>query len=74
MKKETKKTMKKNTGPTSWETDDERFPKKYTHCKVCGRYGEMKLAYDQLSYLCIHAGKCLARAFRDNPTLEEESN
>lgn len=55
---------KKNSGPTPWENDDEKYPKKFTHCKVCNRYGEMKLAYDRQSWLCVHAGKCIARAFR----------
>lgn len=55
---------KKNSGPVSWESDDEKYPRRFTHCTTCGRYGEMKLAYDQHSYLCIHAGKCIARAAR----------
>lgn len=54
----------KSAGPLHWDQDDEKYPRKNTHCKVCGRYGEMKLAWDQRSYLCIHAGKCIARAHK----------
>lgn len=62
---------KKNTGPTSWENDDERFPRKYTNCSVCKRYGEMKLSYDLHNWLCIHAGKCISRAFSKEPIEEK---
>lgn len=54
----------KSSGPIPWDKDDEMYPKKNTHCKVCGRYGEMKLAWDRREYLCMHAGKCIARAAR----------
>lgn len=60
-----KKAMKsKSNAPTQWDTDEEQYPRKYTECRVCGRYGEMKLAWDRRGYLCIHAGKCIARTHR----------
>lgn len=60
-----KKEMKsKSNAPTQWDTDDTMYPRKYTECKVCGRYGEMKLAWDLRGYLCIHPGKCIARRSR----------
>lgn len=54
----------KSTGPIPWDKDDEMYPRKTTDCRVCGRHGEMKLAWDQHGFLCMHAGKCIARAAR----------
>lgn len=53
-----------SSGPKHWEEDDETFPRKMADCRVCGRHGEMKLASDFRGYLCLHAGKCIARASR----------
>lgn len=53
-----------SSGPKHWEDDDETYPRKVTDCRVCGRHGDMKLAWDKRGYLCIHAGKCIARANR----------
>lgn len=54
----------KSVGPLAWENDDEKYPTKNTNCRVCGRYGPMRLAWDLHGYLCVHAGKCISRAVR----------
>lgn len=54
----------KSVAPVQWDKNNEIYPVKNTNCEVCGRYGPMKLAWDQRRYICIHAGKCLARAHK----------
>lgn len=62
----------KSKGPVQWDKDDETYPRKTETCKVCGRHGEVKLAWDFRGYLCIHAGKCLARAHRSEEVQDGE--
>lgn len=62
--------MKKSKAPTAWETDEDAFPTQHGRCRHCNRSGYVKLAWDSRGYLCIHAGKCLARATRTDDTEE----
>ncbi len=62
--KKQKQMKAKSSGPQAWENNDEEYPTKNTNCRVCGRYGPMRLAWDRRGYLCQNAGKCIAYAVK----------
>jgi len=57
----TKKVATKLSAPRAWEDNDELYPRKRGVCEFCGQRDDLKLAFDQLRYICLNAHACLLR-------------
>ena len=56
-----KPAVLKNSGPTHWEDDDVKYPRKRDICEMCGQRDDLKLAHDLRRYICVNAHACLLR-------------
>jgi hypothetical protein len=52
---------KSSNADDKWVENDTIYPRKRGICDTCGQRDDLKLAFDQVHYICINGHACILR-------------